>query len=280
MNLIKTQAKNLYYKVLLNKDVRHFLEKLPLVGERLAKKHRTHPIDFKYGVDTSGVYPVELIHADQQMTSKIIPYVGSQPSVPRAAIAWLRDIEDYTFVDLGCGKGRVLIVASEFPFKEIIGVELSPDLARIGKANAQKIAADYPERAPIRIIEGDAIASLIDTGKVVFYLYHSFGPELLQQLIERIEKALESTLEHIFFVYHNPVWGGILDSSPALVRWQAQTVAFSPAEAEVAIDPNDNVIIWQSRRNAYPDPYPEADREIIITKELWRAELKPSVPVC
>jgi tRNA1(Val) A37 N6-methylase TrmN6 len=59
------------------------------------------------------------------MASQILPYAGSQPSIVRAGIALLPDHNQYAFVDLGCGKGRALMVASEFSFARLVGVEIS-----------------------------------------------------------------------------------------------------------------------------------------------------------
>ncbi len=67
------------------------------------------------------------------MRNNINLYIGSQPSIMRRALSALGPVERYDFLDLGCGKGRALIVAAEFPFRAITGVELSPALAAIAR---------------------------------------------------------------------------------------------------------------------------------------------------
>src|SRR2546430_8863932 len=50
----------------------------------------------------------------------------------------LRDIsmsEDDVFIDFGSGKGRVLFVAAHYPFRKVIGVELSAKLNQIASSN-------------------------------------------------------------------------------------------------------------------------------------------------
>jgi SAM-dependent methyltransferase len=160
------------------------------------------------------------------------------------------DIKVYTFVDLGCGKGRVVIIGSEFPFQDIVGIELSPELARIAQSNVAKIHRQFPGRPPIRIIAGNALDNLLTNGKIVFYLYNPFGRELMSQLVHKIESALLSTLEHVFIVYHNPVSGCLLDASPALRRWYAGSIAFNAADLDLWEDEHDSVVIWQSVRGA------------------------------
>ena len=52
------------------------------------------------------------------------------------------DKEQLVFVDLGSGKGRTLLLASEYPFRRIVGVELSPKLHRIAKTNVEKFRSE------------------------------------------------------------------------------------------------------------------------------------------
>lgn len=209
------------------------------------------------------------------MTSDLINfYFGAPPSITRGSLSTLPDIKGYTFVDLGCGKGRVVIVGSEFPFQDIVGIELSPELARIAQSNVIKIHRQFPGRPPIRIIAGNALDNLLTNGKIVFYLYHPFFRELMSQFVHKIESALQSTLEHVFIVYHNPVWGSLLDASPALCRWYAGTIAFDAADRDVWEAEYDSVVIWQSVRGARTGACPEASREIVILN-LQRADLAP-----
>ena len=112
---------------------------------------RVHPFDIEHGTDTSGFVAVadldQLKH--EAARARSLPYAGSQPSIVRAVLATLQPLELFTFVDLGCGKGRPLLVASEYPFREIIGVELSASLAKIAQRNGDLIKQRFPERTPI-----------------------------------------------------------------------------------------------------------------------------------
>lgn len=127
-------------------QTRQLLERTPL-GSRFYKGwSRTHPIDRLYGIDTSGFVSVERLHVDPNLKHHMLPYAGSRPSIIRRAIASLPELDGYSFVDLGCGKGRPLLVASEFPFRHVVGVELSPDLCDIARKNATSIHRRFPER--------------------------------------------------------------------------------------------------------------------------------------
>ena len=181
------------------------------------------------------------------MAARMNPYVGSQPSIVRASIALLPDHQDYAFVDLGCGKGRPLGVASEFAFRRLVGVEIAPRLVAVARANAAVIASRHPDRALI---------------------------EIEAALVASFERRLAAgRLRHMFIVCYNPVWGDVMDASPALARWAAESFPYAPEEIGYGPDLKDAVVIWQSIPTRYA-PRPGANRAIVVTKPGWYAEMQ------
>jgi tRNA G46 methylase TrmB len=64
------------------------------------------------------------------------PYQPTDPALFQEIMASLPiEFEQFTFVDLGSGKGRTLLMASEYPFKRIVGVELIAELHRAAEEN-------------------------------------------------------------------------------------------------------------------------------------------------
>jgi SAM-dependent methyltransferase len=271
--LIKERFKPLFYPVLSHTLVKRCLESIPHLRKILPAYHRTHPFDRQYGTDTSGVVPVQMITSDKALLSKINPYGASQPSIIRHAITALGKTEEYNFVDLGCGKGRAIIVASEFPFRSISGIELSSDLAKIARRNIAIVERCFPMRPPVAAIEGNALTSPFPESKLVLFFCHSFGEELLLQLIKKLETSLSFGNGPVFFIYYNPVHGNVLDASPVFSRWYADTLQYDESELGFGPDTEDSVVIWQSIGGAAATPHPYAERSIIITKPLWKAGL-------
>jgi SAM-dependent methyltransferase len=103
-----------------------------------------HPFDRFYRIDTSGFVASEELASSPFDGGKPGFYAGSQPSIIRTALETLPALEPFAFVDLGCGKGRPLIVASEFPFHSIVGIELSQALARAASKNASILRRRFP----------------------------------------------------------------------------------------------------------------------------------------
>jgi SAM-dependent methyltransferase len=253
--------------------VRRRLERLPVARRFYRGWARTHPIDLLYGVDTSGMVPVTDLRVDPALASHMSPYAGSQPSIIRGAIATLPDLAEHCFIDLGCGKGRPLLVASEFPFRRIVGVELAPDLVTVARANAASIRRHFPERPAIELVQDNAARFRLPAGKVVLFCYHSFDAEIFAQVVDAIEEGLAGPVEHLFVIYYNPVWGDLLDRSPVLKRWYAGTLPYHSSELGFGPDREDSVVIWQSVRNAYARNHAGSDRRIQTNASRGHVEL-------
>ena len=106
-----------------------------------------HPFDERFSVDTSGlIYELASGHHHDAYNNG---YFAVAPSVFHAVMQTMQeqlhlDFERFSFVDVGSGKGRALLLASDYPFREIIGIELSHELERIARANI----AQYTEARP------------------------------------------------------------------------------------------------------------------------------------
>lgn len=232
---------------------------------------RRHPIDLQYDTDTSGLVEAMVPQHDEQQVRELNPYMGSQPSIIRRALDTLGDIEGYTFVDVGCGKGRPLVVASEYPFAEAVGFDISSELVEIANLNAARIARRFPARPPIRAFNADVANVTALSGKIVLFMFNPFGPDLMATLLRNLEVGLtDGAIQHLFIVYDIPVCGGLFDDSTYLRRWFAATLPYDPHELGFGPETEDGVVIWQSVRGARPDVYPTRSRRI-TTKGRYSA---------
>jgi SAM-dependent methyltransferase len=242
---------------------------------RSTRRSLVHPFDARYGVDTGG----ELHGTVLGLGGGTDPganngYLGSQPSIIRAALQVIPDPQDAAFVDIGCGKGRALIVASEFGFRSVVGIEISPELAQIAERNAATVARNHPERVNIAVVTGDALdIRHLPAGRLVIYLYNSFGRALIERLRENIEEIVGRQGSAVHLVYYNPVWGEVFDESPLLRRVYAENLPYDPTETGYGPDTMDAVIVWQDAEHAPTDVPATAPRPIVVMQNGWHAEL-------
>lgn len=254
--------------LLWSPSIRTVFARLPVARRIYDGWMRRHPFDARFGVETSGSVAAEI--CAPAMAQHISPYGGSQPSIVRRALQGLPEPRSYAFVDVGCGKGRPLIVASELPFAQVLGVELSETLAGVGRANAAAIALRHPERTPIQIQVGDATVVQPPANQVVFFLYHPFGRALVEAFVRSLEHHLGRALQHAFVVYYNPVHAAVMDDSAHLARWSASSWPYAPDEVGFGPDLSDTVVIWQTIPARFA-PVDGAARPITVSGE--RAEL-------
>ena len=134
---------------------------------------RPHPFDVAYGVDTGGRVWGEALKRPASKDAAVwaTGYYGISPSaftsaMCRLGLPWPR----FTFVDVGCGKGRAMLLALRFPFRQVLGVELSPELAVVAQDNLRRFAADWRQaEVPAEAVAGDATAFAVPSGPVLFF---------------------------------------------------------------------------------------------------------------
>lgn len=117
--------------------------------------------------------------------------------------------ETTTFVDVGAGMGRVVLLAARRPFHAVVGVELSPALAEIARDNLA--SADDPRRVArsVRIVRADAARWTLPRGDLVVYLYNPFRAPVLSALLTRLGRASE---RRVVLLYHTPVERSTIDA--------------------------------------------------------------------
>ena len=121
-----------------------------------------------------------------------VRYQPSDPDGFRSLVEALPvDLKDYVFMDLGSGKGRVLLLASEYPFRRVVGVEFAQELNEIAERNVALYDGARRRCGDVRTVTADAADYLLPEEPVVLYLYNPFAPEVLRRHLKRNRDSLE-----------------------------------------------------------------------------------------
>lgn len=165
---------------------------------------RKSAFDCKYGVDTDGVVPTYELETDGPNYIHGYNYQGCNPAFLGHAFARLNlSADQYCFVDLGSGKGRALLVASEYPFKAIIGVEYARALHEIAKSNIMTYKSGTQRCSEIRSVCADAAEFELPDGPLVVFMYNPFEAKLLREILEKLKLSYSLEPRDLKIIYLN-----------------------------------------------------------------------------
>jgi hypothetical protein len=128
------------------------------------------------------------------------------------------DFHDFVFIDLGSGKGRTLLMASDYPFRSIRGVELLPALHQTAKNNLANYKSESQKCFALESICADATQFIFPAEPTVLYLFNPFPEAGLRHMIANLNQSLRSHRRPVYVLYHNPLLERVLNETPALTR--------------------------------------------------------------
>src|SRR5262249_22968770 len=126
--------------------------------------------------------------------------------------------EDFIFIDFGSGKGRTLLLASEYPFKRIIGVEMSEKLHVVAQKNIEIYQSKTQKCKKFQLECADATSYSLPVENTLFYLFDPFRPPVMESVLNNIGQSLKKHPRTIFVAYVNPSHSVVLEESGFLER--------------------------------------------------------------
>jgi predicted RNA methylase len=217
--------------------------------EDIVVARAVHPFDDEHGTDTSGLIWGEDLSSGHRNDLWSTAYYGISPSLLTEVIGALKlEWERFTFIDLGSGKGRALLVASRFPFRKIVGVEFIPELSAAAVANIARFSAPWKTCGDIEAVNGDATEYAYPAGPMVIYLYNPFLGPVLKRCLKHLAKSLAKEPREVYLIYANPSFERLVKRYvPGFVKQWERTFTFTPEEA--AADrfgsQEERVILWK-----------------------------------
>jgi SAM-dependent methyltransferase len=118
-------------------------------------------------------------------------------------------------IDFGCGKGRLIYLAAHYPFKRIIGVEISKPLYDIARKNITQRKKHF-KCQDIQLVHADVTKFELPDDFTIAYFFNPFVADLFIQVIQRIHTSLEKNPRQIWVIYKNPKMKNFLDQCPWL----------------------------------------------------------------
>ena len=186
-----------------------------LRGRRLYDELREWRFDRRLGVDTRGI----LYHAagEQETHQTAGPYQGVRERRFARALASLGvDPGGFTFIDLGCGKGKALLLAAQAGFPKVVGVDFEPELCRAARANLERYAGGIP--VEFEVLTQDAGLFEFPPEPTVLFLYNPFQEGVMRTVMANLERSLREHPRELSVIYMNAQLAAVLDDLPFLQR--------------------------------------------------------------
>ena len=212
----------------------------PLSLPALVWKNLSHPFtaqgaedryDQQLGIDTAGYIEPQDLDLTPEEARRGKPYGATPPRIARHLIDLVAArAAEFSFVDIGSGKGRVLMIAAEYPFRRVIGLEHSRMLNEIAAENLRRFRSAHPAAAPIELVTGDAARMKFPDGPLVLFLFNSLGAEAVTEFAAAVKAAYLQAPRKIVVIYYNTGHPGAFDEIGIFATRQAVEYPRDPCD--------------------------------------------------
>jgi histone methylation protein DOT1 len=177
--------------------------------ERYYEREEKVSFDAEYGTDTTDLAEMGQLSFDESGASRervdqAFQYMATSAGALRHILRRLPVSRDFVFIDLGSGKGRMVMVASEFPFKKTVGVEFASELHQVAERNLEKFLTFHPERKvrlEIHCMDAVDYAAHLPEDNLVIFLFNPFRPPVMEKVLANLERSVASHPRKVFVVY-------------------------------------------------------------------------------
>jgi SAM-dependent methyltransferase len=166
--------------------------------------------DIKYKTDTALQITLDELKIENSKKVYSESYNATHTVPLRKMFNRLKIEPGQVFVDLGCGKGRTLLIASEFGFKEARGIEFSDILCAIAKNNCTVYKAKTKTNTEFTVIESDVLDYRIKDDETVFYMFNPFKEYVLRKVLYDISASFQRKKRKILIIYCKPLYKDLI----------------------------------------------------------------------
>jgi SAM-dependent methyltransferase len=158
--------------------------------KRVAVLERDRRFDEEHRVDTAGTVSLDTLSIDSRHAQFGSRYEAISPDLLRVLLRQLPlDLRKYSFIDLGSGKGRALLVAAECPFIQVIGVEFSRELNDVAVGNIVSATNMQRQSGVVRSICMDATNYDLPSGNCLIFFYDPFEKVVMNSVVQNITES-------------------------------------------------------------------------------------------
>jgi SAM-dependent methyltransferase len=203
-----------------------------------------HPFDVEFGTDTSGLIAAEeLLDSERRKSIHNTGFYATAPSIFHQAFARIQiDFSRFTFIDLGAGKGRIMLLASNFPFQRVLGVELIPDLQATATRNIARYQPAARQCQDVECILSDVCDYAFPPGPLVIFMWHPFVGPVFERVMQNLDESLRRDPREVYLVYLRPDFKHVVERIPALHKVWEDTFTMTEQDFSAYIFPDQSEV--------------------------------------
>jgi SAM-dependent methyltransferase len=174
--------------------------------------------DWRHDVKTCGEEDPRELTVLGENAPHAIAYIPTSPQFGRHMLRNLpvADVSSYTFIDMGSGKGRMLLLAAELPFRRIVGVEFASDLSALAQQNVKTYRNAGQLCFQIEPVHMDATLFEFPPEPSLIYFFYPFQRFVMEPVIQNLNRSLAEHPRDVVVVYFNPVLSDVVEASSKL----------------------------------------------------------------
>ena len=161
-----------------------------------------YTFDYKYGTQTRKRVDCDELETSSSNKDSASRYQATKERPFRKLMEVIELPQGSVFVDVGCGKGKVLLMASQYGFDRVVGIEFSPPLCEIARQNIETFKKNRKSETKIEVYEGDVLEYPFQHDENVWFLYNPFDGSVLGEFYKNLRRELEEYPREIYFIYH------------------------------------------------------------------------------
>lgn len=170
--------------------------------------------DFRYGLNTASIVPVSQLDIGDEDKAHAVRYKPTRVRYFKTLMKALPLSRDHVFVDVGCGKGRVLLLAARYGFRRSIGLELSPSLCEVAEANLANFRQRYDDLGEVEIHCANVLEHQFSDNETVFFLFWPFDREVTVDFLKILRASLTRNPREVWLIINEFQFPELLEDDP------------------------------------------------------------------
>jgi len=182
-----------------------------LIAVSLTRRAWDKSFDLRRRTDTEDIIETsEMARVEGDNRDRGRGYEATRPGPFRRLLRELALADNSVFVDLGCGKGRALIIAGEEGFDRVVGVDFFPEVCDTAQRNIEIVRRSGRD-FDAEVVCADVMEFEYTADHNVFYLFNPFDGTMLDRVIQRIDSSVAESPRQVWLIYHHPDWRHVID---------------------------------------------------------------------